>query len=145
MHRYFTQKNDYLKKSEDILRSISSTARDNPFGFGHFLMSLYMYVKRPTEFTVVRGEEPNDDTFSHMLTLLNKAYIPNGIFAYVRQNMDFDKLELLPFFKGKLELRGSQANRSTRAYVCKDYVCTPPIHASGELEKYLKTKSLVGD
>ena len=51
---HFSQRNDYLIKSEDIFRSVSSIARDNPFGFGHFLISLYMYVKRPIEFTVVQ-------------------------------------------------------------------------------------------
>lgn len=142
---HFAQNNDYLKKSEDIFRSISSSARDNPFGFGHFLISLYMYVKRPTEFTVVRGKELGDDTFCRMLTLLNKAYIPNGIFAYVRSNTDFGQLELLPFFKGKLEPRGSQSNSSTRAYVCKDFVCSPPMHTSRELANYVQPNSLAGD
>jgi uncharacterized protein len=104
-----------------------------------------MYVKRPTEFTVVRGKELGDDTFCRMLTLLNKAYIPNGIFAYVRSNTDFGQLELLPFFKGKLEPRGSQSNSSTRAYVCKDFVCSPPMHTSRELENYVQPNSLAGD
>jgi uncharacterized protein YyaL (SSP411 family) len=143
---HFSQRNDYLKKAEDIFRSVSSIARDNPFGFGHFLISLYMYVKRPIEFTVVQGREPNEDIFYNMLTLLNRAYIPNGIFAYVKSNTDFNQLELLlPFFKGKLEPVGPQANRSTRAYVCKNFVCSPPLHAFNELENYLKPNKLIGD
>jgi uncharacterized protein len=143
---HFSQRNDYLKKAEDIFRSVSSIARDNPFGFGHFLISLYMYVKRPIEFTVVQGREPNEDIFYNMLTLLNRAYIPNGIFAYVKSNTDFNQLELLlPFFKGKLEPVGPQANRSTRAYVCKNFVCSPPLHAFSELENYLKPNKLIGD
>jgi uncharacterized protein len=143
---HFSQRNDYLKKAEDIFRSVSSIARDNPFGFGHFLISLYMYVKRPIEFTVVQGREPNEDIFYNMLTLLNRAYIPNGIFAYVKSNTDFNQLELLlPFFKGKLEPVGPQANRSTRAYVCKNFVCSPPLHTFNELENYLKPNKLIGD
>jgi uncharacterized protein len=143
---HFSQRNDYQKKSEDIFRSVSSIAIDNPFGFGHFLISLYMYVKRPIEFTVVQGREPNEDIFNNMLTLLNRAYIPNGIFAYVKSNTNFNQLELLlPFFKGKLEPAGPQANRSTRAYVCKNFVCSPPINTFSELENYLKPDKLIGD
>ena len=143
---HFSQRNDYQKKSEDIFKSVSSIARDNPFGFGHFLVSLYMYVKRPIEFTVVQGREPNEDIFNNMLTLLNRAYIPNGIFAYVKSNTNFNQLELLlPFFKGKLEPAGPQANRSTRAYVCKNFVCSPPMNTFSELENYLKPDKLIGD
>ncbi len=143
---HFSQRDAYLKKSEDIIRSVSSIARDNPFGFGHFLNSLYMYVKKPIEFTVVQGREPNEDTFYNMLTVLNRAYIPNGIFAYIRSNTDFDQLERqLPFFKGKLEPLRPQTNRSTRAYVCKNFVCSPPMYTSSELENYIRPNNLVGD
>ena len=143
---HFSQRDAYLKKSEDIIRSVSSIARDNPFGFGHFLNSLYMYVKKPIEFTVVQGREPNEDTFYNMLTVLNRAYIPNGIFAYIRSNTDFNQLERqLPFFKGKLEPLHPQTNRSTRAYVCKNFVCSPPMYTSSELENYIRPNNLVGD
>ncbi|MGA9933706.1 MAG: hypothetical protein WBP83_01175, partial [Nitrososphaeraceae archaeon] len=142
---HFSQRNEFLEKSEDIFKSVSSIARDNPFGFGHLLISLYTYVKKPIEFTVVKGREPNEDTFYKMLTLLNKAYIPNGIFAFVKSGTDLDQLDLLPFFKGKLKLTSPQANRSTRAYVCKNFVCSPPIHTFPELENYMKTNSLVRD
>lgn len=143
---HFSQRNDYLIKSEDIFRSVSSIARDNPFGFGHFLISLYMYVKRPIEFTVVLGSEPNADTFNKMLKLLNREYIPYGIFAFVESNSDFHQLEhMSSFFKGKLELTSPPANRSTRAYVCKNSVCFPPMYKFHELENYIKSGSLVGE
>jgi hypothetical protein len=143
---HFSQRDAYLKKSEDIIRSVSSVARDNPFGFGHFLISLYMYVKRPIEFTVVQGREPNEDTFYNMLTLLNRAYIPNGIFAYVKSDTDFNQLEQqLPFFKGKLKPARSQTNSSTRAYVCKNFACSPAMYTSRELENYIRPNNLVGD
>jgi uncharacterized protein len=143
---HFSQRDDYFKKSEDIFRPVSPIARDNPFGFGHFLISLYMYVKRPIEFTVVQGREPNEDTFYNMLTLLNRAYIPNGIFAYVRSNTDFNQLEKqLPFFRGKLEPVGPQPNSSTRAYVCKNFACSPPMYTNRELENYIRPNNLVSD
>jgi len=142
---HFSQRNEFLKKSEDIFKSVSSIARDNPFGFGHLLISLYTYVKKPIEFTVVKGREPNEDTFYKMLTLLNKAYIPNGIFAFVTSGADLDQLDLLPFFKGKLTPTNAQADRSTRAYVCKNFVCSPPMHTFPELENYMKTNGLVRD
>jgi uncharacterized protein len=142
---HFSQRNEFLKKSEDIFKSVSSIARDNPFGFGHLLISLYTYVKKPIEFTVVKGREPNGNTFYKMLTLLNKAYIPNGIFTFVKSGTDLDQLDLFPFFKGKLKPTSPQENRSTRAYVCKNFVCSPPMHTFHELENYMKTNSLVRD
>jgi uncharacterized protein YyaL (SSP411 family) len=141
---HFSQRDDYLKKAEDILRSVTSIARDNPFGFGHFLISLYMYVKRPIEFTVVQGSDPKENTFYNMLTLLNRAYIPNGIFAYVRSSTISNQLEQqFPFFKGKLEPEGPDTNRLTRAYVCKNFVCSPPMYKFHELEKYIRHDNLI--
>jgi uncharacterized protein len=95
---------------------------------------------------VVQGREPNEDTFYNMLTLLNRAYIPNGIFAYVRSNADFNQLEQqLPFFKGKLELASPQLGHSTRTYVCKNFVCSPPIYTFQELENQIDPNNLLDD
>jgi len=78
--------------------------------------------------------------------LLNRAYIPNGIFAYVRSNSDFNQLEQqLPFFKGKLELISPQLDHSTRAYVCKNFVCSPPMYTFHELENQINRSNLLGD
>ena len=134
---HFSQRNDYLKISENIFRSVSSIARDNPFGFGQFLISLYMYVKRPIEFTVVQGNDTDYETYYNMVKLLNRAYIPNGIFAYVNSKSDFNQLQLLPFFKDKLQPPGPKANNSTRAYVCKNFACSPPMLTLRELENYI--------
>ena len=135
---HFSQKNDYIRKSEEIFRSVSSIARDNPFGFGQFLMSLYMYVKRPIELTVVQGRgDTDEDTYYNMRKLLNRAYIPNGILVYVSLNSDFNQLEMLPFFQGKLQLASPHANQLTRAYVCKNFVCSPPMLKFNELENYI--------
>lgn len=138
---HFSQKSEYMIKSEDILRSVSSNARDNPFGFGQLLISLYMYVKRPIEFTVVEGTRLNGMTFHEMSTLLNKAFIPNAIFALVRPHLNTAQLGEIPFFRGKLG-SGSDKNQSTRAYVCKNFSCSPPLHTTGELADYVKNTNL---
>jgi uncharacterized protein YyaL (SSP411 family) len=142
---HFSQRNEYLKRSEDIFRSVSSVARDNPFGFGQLLISLYMYVKKPIEFTLVKGSETKEETFRKMLTLLNKTYIPNGIFAFVESGMNSAQLARLPFFRGKLGLIDSEADQSTRAYVCKNFACSRPMHTSEDLEDYIKSSSLSPD
>jgi uncharacterized protein YyaL (SSP411 family) len=97
-----------------------------------------MYVKRPIELTVVQGRgDTDEDTYYNMRKLLNRAYIPNGILVYVSLNSDFNQLEMLPFFQGKLQLASPHANQLTRAYVCKNFVCSPPMLKFNELENYI--------
>src|ERR671920_739252 len=52
LHHY-TQKKVYLDNAVRIMKAGSRSAAENPFGFGQMLNSIYLYVKRPVEVTVI--------------------------------------------------------------------------------------------
>jgi uncharacterized protein YyaL (SSP411 family) len=139
---HFSHRDEYLKRSEDVLGAVSSVARDNPFGFGQLLIALYLYLRKPIEFTLVKGRERGQGTFRKMLDVVNRTYIPNGIFAFVEEGINSNQLEKLPFFSGKLSSTDSETYQSTRAYVCKELACSQPMYTSDELENYIKSSNL---
>jgi uncharacterized protein YyaL (SSP411 family) len=77
-----------------------------------------------------------------MLDVVNRTYIPNGIFAFVEEGINSNQLEKLPFFSGKLSSTDSETYQSTRAYVCKELACSQPMYTSDELENYIKSSNL---
>ena len=129
---HYSQKNVYLDNAVRIMKAGSRSAAENPFGFGQMLNSIYLYVKRPVEVTVIFTDN-SDGTIdnSSLAVWLNKQYLPNGILGTVHIN-ELEKLQNFPFFKG----RQLQDARET-AYVCKNFSCSLPIHAVEVLEREL--------
>ena len=50
---HYTQNNSYLDRAVRIMKAGSKSAAENPFGFGQMLNSIYLYVKKPVEVTVI--------------------------------------------------------------------------------------------
>jgi uncharacterized protein YyaL (SSP411 family) len=130
---HYSQKNVYLDNAVRIMKAGSRSAAENPFGFGQMLNSIYLYVKRPVEVTVIFTDSSEGTIDNYSLAVwLNKQYLPNGILGTVHIN-ELQKLQVYPFFKG----RQPQDARET-AYVCKNFSCSLPIHAVEVLERELK-------
>ena len=129
---HYSQKNVYLDNAVRIMKAGSRSAAENPFGFGQMLNSIYLYVKRPVEVTVIFTDS-SDGTIdnSSLAAWLNKQYLPDGIFGTVDTN-ELQKLQNYPFFKG----RQPQDARET-AYVCKNFSCSLPIQDVEVLEREL--------
>ena len=129
---HYSQKNVYLDNAVRIMKAGSRSAAENPFGFGQMLNSIYLYVKRPVEVTVIFTDS-SDGTIdnSSLAVWLNKQYLPNGILGTVHIN-ELEKLQNFPFFKG----RQPQDARET-AYVCKNFSCSLPIQDVEALERDL--------
>jgi uncharacterized protein len=69
LHHY-SQNNSYLDRSVRIMKTGSSSAAENPFGFGQMLNSIYLYVKKPVEVTVITADDDTSNTnnWQHGLT-----------------------------------------------------------------------------
>jgi len=50
---HLTQKKRFLDISTKIMTSQAMMAAENPFGFGHLLNTMYMYLQNPTEITIL--------------------------------------------------------------------------------------------
>ncbi len=127
----YSQNNSYLDRAVRIMKAGSSSAAENPFGFGQMLNSIYLYVKKPVEVTVIAGDDGTNTHSSDLVTWLNSQFLPNSINAIVHAS-ELATLQRYPAFKG----REAQGVGET-AYVCKNYTCSLPIRSIEELERQL--------
>ncbi len=122
---HITGKNDYLSFAEKMMKASLLSAVENPFGFGCLLSCAYLYVKKPMEITFFSKNTPLKK--STMLNIINRTFIPNGIFSIIDENCDLETLEKYPLFQNKSLLNEKSAHSDEFVLICKDFSCTPPI------------------
>jgi uncharacterized protein len=129
---YYTQNNGYLEKAVRIMKASSTSAAENPFGFGQMLNSIYLYVKKPVEVTVIVTDKGSTTNNSYSLAAwLNRQFLPHSIISIVHPS-ELAKLQRYLYFKGR-EAEGGQET----AFVCRNYTCSLPIKSIEELERQL--------
>jgi uncharacterized protein YyaL (SSP411 family) len=129
---HYTQNNSYLDRAVRIMKAGSRSAAENPFGFGQMLNSIYLYVKKPVEVTViVTDNSSNTNNSSSLVAWLNRQFLPHSIISIVHPS-ELAKLQRYPYFKE----RGAEGGQET-AFVCKNYTCSLPIKSIEELERQL--------
>jgi uncharacterized protein YyaL (SSP411 family) len=128
---HYSQNNSYLDKAVRIMKAGSSSAAQNPFGFGQMLNSIYLYVKKPVEVTVITTDNSTNTNNPHLVAWLNRQFLPNCINAIVRAS-ELAALQRYPAFKGREAQSGGET-----AFVCKNYTCSLPIQSIEELERQL--------
>jgi uncharacterized protein YyaL (SSP411 family) len=130
LHHY-SQNNAYLDKAVKIMKAGARSAAENPFGFGQMLNSIYLYVKKLVEVTVIIPDGTGNLEDSRLALWLNKQFLPNSIRGII-QLKELANLQKYPFFKGRQPQRAMET-----AYVCKNYSCSLPIQSVEELERQL--------
>ena len=128
---HYSQNNSYLDRAVRIMKAGSRSAAENPFGFGQMLNSIYLYVKKPVEVTVITGDDGTNMNSSDLVTWLNSQFLPNNINAIVHTS-ELAPLQRYAAFKGREAQGGGET-----AYVCKNYTCSLPIKSIEELERQL--------
>jgi uncharacterized protein YyaL (SSP411 family) len=126
---YYTQKDDYLTKADQMIQWMSKPATGNPFGFGQLLSAIYLRMKTPVEISIIKYGE-NSELGNH----LNKKFLPNAITAIVNQSALLE-LDKYPYFKNKSINNNTKNNNREFAFVCKDFSCSLPLSTIEELEK----------
>jgi uncharacterized protein YyaL (SSP411 family) len=129
---HYTQNNSYLDRAVRIMKAGSRSAAENPFGFGQLLISIYLYVRKPVEVTVIVADNgSNTQNSSSLAGWFNSQFLPHSISSIVHPS-ELAKLQTYPYFKGR-EAEGGQET----AFVCKNYTCSLPIRSIEELERQL--------
>jgi uncharacterized protein YyaL (SSP411 family) len=105
---------------------MSMMAAENPFGFGQLLNTLYLYIQKPTEITMLNT---NDREIYDALT---KKFIPESILVTISKEDYLDELKHFHYFLGK-----EFDKNKTTVYVCKDFACSLPLNSISEIEKLL--------
>lgn len=123
---HITQDKRYLEASVKIMESLSTMAAENPFGFGQLLNVIYMYIKKPTEITIINCSN------KELCTFLQKQFIPESILVTIENRETLQELCQMPFFSGK-----KFVNDRTQVYVCKDFTCSLPLESINDVERLL--------
>ena len=123
---HFTQDKKFLDVSTKIMKSLSTMAAENPFGFGQLLNTIYLYIKTPTEITVLNTI--NSEIYSE----LSRKFLPESILVIIPKQEYLDNLQNYQYFKGKV-----YDKNKTTVFVCKDFTCSLPLYSLPEIEKLL--------
>ena len=120
-----TGKGGYLSACETMLGAAGRAAAENPFGFGHLLNAIYLYLQKPAEITIL-------DAGGGAASEVAKLYIPESILVSVRDAGQLEPLKSTAFFAGK-EFDGGRM----RAFVCRDFACSLPLGSVAEIKASL--------
>lgn len=123
---HLTQEKKFLDISLDVMQSQASIAAENPFGFGHLLNTIFMYLQKPLEITIINSK--NSDVSNYLTGL----FLPESILVTVKNENQLTNLVNLPFFAGK-----KYDDKKTIVFVCKDFTCSLPLESISEIEKHL--------
>jgi len=123
---HLTQEKKFLDISTKIMESQAQMAAENPFGFGYLLNTIFMYMQKPIEITMLNTEN------HEMLNTLSGRFLPESILVTLNNENQLELLSKYPFFAGK------QFSKSkSTVFVCKDFVCSLPLESISDVEKAL--------
>jgi uncharacterized protein YyaL (SSP411 family) len=122
---HFSQTQNFLDISTKIMESQAQMAAENPFGFGYLLNTIFCYLQKPLEITIINTE--NSNICNTILT----TYLPTSFIVTVHNSSQLDDLSEHPFFAGKT------FQDKTRVFVCKDFTCSLPLQSIDEINSHL--------
>jgi uncharacterized protein YyaL (SSP411 family) len=123
---HLTQEKKFFDISLKIMESQAAMAAENPFGFGHLLNTIFMYLQKPTEITILNPKNIEISKF------LMGRFLPESIIVTVSDESQLKNLSDLPFFASK-EFK----EEKTTVFICKDFTCSLPLESVSEIEKHL--------
>jgi uncharacterized protein len=130
---HIVQNKDYLKKAEQIIKSASTPAVKNPFGFGQLLVSMSMYLKKsPLEIVII--QRPTTKVPYKLTQWLNKHYLADGISFVIKDITQLEKLQKYAIFAARTT-SSVKDDKAEVAFVCKNFACSLPIYSVEELKR----------
>ncbi|HXV66075.1 MAG TPA: thioredoxin domain-containing protein [Nitrosopumilaceae archaeon] len=123
---HLTHDKKFLDISLEVMKSQAMMAAENPFGFGYLLNTIYMYLQKPLEITVLNPKN------SEITKYLSEKFLPESILVIVNDDNQLKNLKNFPFFDGK-EFK----NEKTSVFICKNFSCSLPLESVSDIEKHL--------
>lgn len=122
---HLTLQKEFLEVATKIMISFGTLAAENPFGFGHLLNTIYMYLHGPIEITFLgtRNKE--------MYDCVTKKFLPECILVNVKSKEQLSGLSNRAFFAGK------QFEDRDVVFVCKNFSCSRPLLTVSDVEALL--------
>jgi hypothetical protein len=122
---HLTHEEKFLKIATQIMESQAQIAAENPFGFGYLLNTIYTYLQKPTEITIINPEN------SEIYKFLSGKFMPESILVTINTKTQLENLVKFPFFAGK------NFGDKTSVFVCKDFTCSLPLETVTEIDSHL--------
>ncbi|MBI3254435.1 MAG: thioredoxin domain-containing protein, partial [Nitrosarchaeum sp.] len=122
---HLTQEEKFLTIATQIMESQAQIAAENPFGFGYLLNTIYTYLQKPTEITIINPEN------SEICKFLSGKFLPESILVTINNKTQLENLAKFPFFAGKI------FSDKTSVFVCKDFTCSLPLSSIAEIDSHL--------
>ena len=122
---HLTQEEKFLKIATQIMESQAQIAAENHFGFGYLLNTIYTYLQKPTEITIINPEN------SEICEFLSGKFLPESILVTIHNKTQLENLAKFPFFAGKI------FSDKTSVFVCKDFTCSLPLSSIAEIDSHL--------
>lgn len=122
---HLTQETKFLKIATQIMESQAQIAAENPFGFGYLLNTIYTFLQKPTEITIINSEN------SEICKFLFGKFLPESIMVALHNKTQLETLAKFPFFAGKT------FGDKTSVFVCKDFTCSLPLETLAEIDSHL--------
>jgi uncharacterized protein YyaL (SSP411 family) len=130
---HFTQNKQFLDISTKIMNSQAQMAAEHPFGFGHLLNTLYMFVQKPMEITVLVDGDVNNSKLNQFIA---EKFLPEALFVTIPDKSLLEDLLEYSFFTGK-EFPTSTTQNPSLAFICKDFTCSLPLNTINQVESEL--------
>ena len=124
---HLSQEQKFLEISTKIMESQAQMAAENPFGFGFLLNTMYMYLQKPLEITIL------NDTNKEISDFLTKSFLPESILVSINNSDQLNSLSNYQFFAGK-----NFDSNSTNVFVCRDFTCSLPLQTIDDVKKALE-------
>lgn len=122
---HLTQRKRFLEIATKTMESFALAAAENPFGFGYLLNTIYLYLEKPAEITIL------NTTNKALVDFVTKNFLPEGIIVTISAAEKLKELSKYSFFAGK------EFADTTTVYVCKDFACSLPLKTVKEIETLL--------
>ncbi len=124
---HLSQNQQFLEIATKIMESQAQMAAENPFGFGFLLNTIYAYLEKPLEITILNESD------KEMYEFLTKSFLPESFMISINNSKQLEYLSDYPFFAGK-----NFDSSKTSVFVCKDFTCSLPLQTIDDLKKELK-------
>ncbi|NIO09420.1 MAG: DUF255 domain-containing protein [Deltaproteobacteria bacterium] len=125
---HFTGKEDYLKKTERVLRLYHAGMETHPFGLTAMLCALDFYIEGPKE--VVFVGDQSDGAMQDLLRKFQALYLPNKTLQVVKPGSPLGGIS--PLLEGKTQKDGKPT-----VYVCQHSTCSQPVTEWDDLKQLL--------
>ena len=124
---HLTHTKNFLDVSTKIMENQAQIAAENPFGFGYLLNTIFMYLQKPQEITVLNSFN------KEIINSLVHMFLPESILVTVNNAEQLSNLSKIAFFEGK-----QYQHDKTTVFICKDFTCSLPLETLSQIDTHLK-------